>query len=60
MRDHNFFSHEALLLTLQGSITLVKKPLLVPDHYSLGENVVVPMWAGEEMQWQVEESSNAL
>ncbi|KAF5831142.1 dihydroorotase [Dunaliella salina] len=37
----------------EGKVTLVKQPLLVPDHYSFGEGVVVPMWAGEEISWQV-------
>eukprot|EP00967_Tisochrysis_lutea_P139435 scaffold253328_cov14-Tisochrysis_lutea.AAC.1 len=39
-------------LPLQGTITLVKQPLLIPDHYSFGDGVVVPMWAGEEVSWQ--------
>jgi dihydroorotase len=38
----------------QGTITLVKQPLLIPESYSFGEGVVVPMWAVEEMRWQVQ------
>ncbi|WP_111978392.1 dihydroorotase [Algibacillus agarilyticus] len=35
------------------SITLVKNDWQVPDVYTLGDNEVVPIRAGEVMQWQV-------
>ncbi|GFR45153.1 hypothetical protein Agub_g6536 [Astrephomene gubernaculifera] len=34
-------------------ITLVRQPQRVPDSYAFGDNVVVPMWAGEEVAWSV-------
>lgn len=34
-------------------ITLVRKPWQVPDGYPLGDQVVVPMRAGEQIQWQL-------
>ncbi|MCO6412151.1 MAG: dihydroorotase [Thiogranum sp.] len=34
-------------------ITLVREPWQVPDSYPLGDQVVVPMRAGEQIQWQL-------
>jgi len=39
----------------KDTVTLVKKAWEVPAEYDLGaENVVVPLWAGMELPWQVE------
>ena len=35
-------------------ITLIKKPWQVPDSYPFGEETVIPMAAGETLQWQLE------
>ena len=40
--------------TLQDKITLVKKSFKIPEYYQFGESVVVPMWAGQEVEWQVQ------
>lgn len=40
------------------TITLQKKPWIVPESYTFGEGVVIPMWAGAECPWQVVSSSN--
>lgn len=37
------------------TITLVKQPQRVPDSVAFGDNVVVPMCAGEEIAWSVAE-----
>ncbi len=37
-----------------GTITLVKKPWDVPATYPLGDTQVVPIRAGEQIEWQVE------
>ena len=39
----------------QGTLTLVKGPVRVPDSYQFGDGLVVPMWAGEELGWSVKE-----
>lgn len=36
-----------------GTVTLVKKEWTIPDSYGFGASVVVPMWAGETLSWQV-------
>lgn len=36
------------------TITLVKKPWQVADNYSFGDSVVVPVKAGEQINWQVQ------
>lgn len=36
-----------------GTVTLVKDPWTVPAAYEFGDDVVVPMWAGQTMQWAV-------
>jgi dihydroorotase len=36
-----------------GTVTLVKKEWTIPDSYGFGTSVVVPMWAGETLSWQV-------
>eukprot|EP00798_Chlamydomonas_sp_ICE-L_P003065 gene3065-13084_t len=36
-----------------GKMTLAKRPLKIPDSYVFGDATVVPMWAGQEVQWQV-------
>lgn len=38
-----------------GSVTLVKQDWTIPDSYSFGGSVVVPMWAGETLSWKVQE-----
>lgn len=35
-------------------ITLVRKPWQVPDSYPFGEQTVIPMAAGETLQWRIE------
>jgi dihydroorotase len=36
-----------------GSITLVRQPWTIPEEYCFGPASVVPMWAGQELAWQV-------
>lgn len=37
------------------TVTLIKKPWIVPKEYNIGEsNTVVPLCSGETLQWQVE------
>lgn len=36
------------------TITLVKKPWKVPMSYPFGDDVVVPFWAGNTINWRVE------
>ncbi len=36
----------------KGTITLEKDPWRIPDSYEFGGSVVVPMWAGQEIQWR--------
>jgi dihydroorotase len=38
-----------------GTVTLVKQDWTIPDNYSFGSSVVVPMWAGETLSWQVQQ-----
>lgn len=38
----------------RDTVTLVKRPQQVPAEYAFGDAVVVPMWAGETLQWSVE------
>jgi dihydroorotase len=35
------------------TVTLIKKPWRVPDTLPFGEEKLVPLWAGEMVQWQV-------
>ncbi|HQU14821.1 MAG: dihydroorotase [Chromatiales bacterium 21-64-14] len=39
----------------RGTITLVREPWRVPAHYPLGAEQVVPMRAGEELRWRLDE-----
>jgi len=42
------------------TVTLVRKPWVVPGEYDLGAgNTVVPLWAGDELPWQVEAGRGA-
>lgn len=36
-----------------GEITLVKQPWDVPEHYPFGDDVVVPLRAGEQVAWSL-------
>jgi len=36
-----------------GKITLLRQPMTIPEHYDLGDTVVVPMWAGQELKWRL-------
>lgn len=38
-----------------GTVTLVKRDWTIPDNYGFGGSVVVPMWAGETLSWQVQQ-----
>ncbi len=38
----------------KDQITLVRHPWTVPDSYPYGDSVVVPLRAGERMEWQIE------
>ncbi len=35
-------------------IKLVRKPWTVPQWFEFGDSIVVPMYAGQEVQWQVD------
>lgn len=35
------------------TVTLVKEPWTVPESYKFGDSVVVPMWAGERLDWAI-------
>ena len=37
----------------EGFITLSRKSWTVPASYPFGQDVVVPMWAGEQLRWRV-------
>jgi dihydroorotase len=37
-----------------GTVTLVKEPWTVPEHYPFGDDVVVPLRAGSTIQWKLE------
>lgn len=39
----------------RGSITLVREPWQVPEHYPLGADRLVPMRAGEQLRWRIAE-----
>jgi dihydroorotase len=34
-------------------ITLQRKSWHVPEEYQFGDGTVVPMWAGQQLDWQV-------
>lgn len=36
-----------------GTVTLLRRPWQVPDSYGFGDDVVVPMYAGQTINWQV-------
>lgn len=38
----------------EENITLVKQPWQVPESYPFGEETVIPMAAGQTLQWQIE------
>ena len=35
-------------------ITLVRKKSRVPEQFDFGDQVVVPMWAGRQLEWSVQ------
>ncbi|KAK9829133.1 hypothetical protein WJX72_004069 [[Myrmecia] bisecta] len=35
------------------NVTLVRQPWTVPARYQFGDSEVVPMWAGQQVEWQV-------
>lgn len=35
-------------------ITLVRQKFQVPEEFDFGETVVVPMWAGRQLDWSIE------
>ena len=37
-----------------GTITLEKKPWQVPDNYPLGNEKVIPLYAGEKLNWAIQ------
>jgi dihydroorotase len=37
----------------EGTVTLVREQWTVPEAYAFGASEVVPMWAGETLQWRV-------
>ncbi len=37
------------------TVTLRKEPWEVPATYPYGDTTIVPMWAGQRLEWQVEE-----
>jgi len=39
----------------EEKVTLVEKPFTVPEHYAFGDSVVVPICAGDELQWSLKE-----
>lgn len=39
-----------------GKVSLVRRPWRVPESYSFGADVVVPMFAGQTVDWQVEQA----
>ena len=39
-----------------GTVTLVKEPWAVPETYAFGDDVVVPFFAGENVDWRVKEA----
>lgn len=42
-----------------GSVTLKQKPWTMPDHYSFLDTSVVPICAGESVQWQLVDEHDA-
>ncbi len=36
-----------------GTVTLARQPFTIPEEYGFGDAAVVPMWAGQEIGWQV-------
>eukprot|EP00775_Hariotina_reticulata_P006238 gene6238-6475_t len=38
----------------KGRMTLVKQQWTIPDSYGFGSSTVVPMWAGETLNWAVQ------
>jgi len=39
------------------TVTLRKEPWEVPATYPYGDTTIVPMWAGQRLEWQVEEGT---
>ncbi|KAG1672368.1 hypothetical protein FOA52_010986 [Chlamydomonas sp. UWO 241] len=35
------------------TVTLVRSPATIPESYLFGDSVVVPMWAGQELEWSM-------
>jgi dihydroorotase len=42
-----------------GTITLTRRPFTVPDAYAFGDDVVVPLRAGETLRWSVDRPAPA-
>jgi len=38
----------------EEKLTLVRRPWTVPATYDFGDSAVVPLWAGQELQWQLQ------
>lgn len=38
---------------MQGTVTLVRQPMKIPEQYEMGDTTVVPMWAGQELSWRL-------
>jgi dihydroorotase len=38
-------------------ITLIKKPWEVPTYFVFGDDTLIPMWAGETLNWQLSDES---
>ena len=36
-----------------STVTLLKEDWMVPSEFEFGDGVVVPMWAGQTLSWQV-------
>jgi len=36
------------------SMILIRKPWTMPNSYPFGEETVVPLWAGQELHWQID------
>jgi dihydroorotase len=42
-----------------GTITLTRRPFTVPDAYAFGDDVVVPLRAGDTLRWSVDRPAPA-
>lgn len=41
------------LPTNSSTVTLIKEQWTIPDSFTFGDSVVVPMWAGQTIDWKV-------